>query len=126
MNRYNCAYTKEIINIIDEIMEGWLIMKYFLVEGSFKNPLTVKDAQLEEAINEHLTFLEEGFNEGWILVSGPKVNIGGGIIIIKRMSLREVENYLAKDPLKILGVQEYRIVEFKLHECQDLLKKWFE
>jgi uncharacterized protein YciI len=97
-------------------------MKYFFVDGTFKEPISIGENELQKAIEEHLALLQKGFEEGFILVSGPKVNIGGGIIIIKGQSLVDIENYLSKDPLKILGVQEYKIVEFKLHDCQPMLK----
>ncbi|HEY8891706.1 MAG TPA: YciI family protein [Clostridium sp.] len=101
-------------------------MKYFIVEGTFKENMSIKENELQKAIEEHLAFLQKGFDEGFILVSGPKVNVGGGIIIIKGQSLVDIENYLSKDPLKTLGIQEYKIVEFKLHDCQAMLKGWFD
>lgn len=107
-------------------MKGRLIMKYFFVDGTFKESISIGENELQKAIEEHLALLQKGFDEGFILVSGPKVNIGGGVIIIKGQSLVDIENYLSKDPLKILGVQEYKIVEFKLHDCQPMLKGWFE
>ena len=107
-------------------MEGRLIMKYFFVDGTFNEPMSIGENELQKAIEEHLALLQKGFEEGFILVSGPKVNTGGGVIIIKGQSLLDIENYFAKDPLKILGIQAYNIVEFKLHDCQAVLKGWFD
>lgn len=107
-------------------MKGRLIMKYFVVEGTFKESISIGENELQKAIEGHLALLQKGFEEGFILVSGPKVNVGGGIIIIKGQSLVDIENYFVKDPLKTLGVQDYRIVEFKVHDCQPMLKGWFE
>ena len=101
-------------------------MKYYVVEGTFINDIPVSENELQKAIEKHLTFLQKGFDDGTILVSGPKVDVGGGIIIIKGRSLEEVEAYLAEDPLEILGIQEYRIQEFKLHDCQPFLREWFD
>ncbi|MPN50642.1 hypothetical protein SDC9_198274 [bioreactor metagenome] len=100
-------------------------MKYFIVEGTFKETLPVGKDELQKAIREHLAFLQKGLDEGNILVSGPKVDVGGGIIIMKGESQEEIETYLSKDPLKILRIQEYRILEFKVHDCQPMLKEWF-
>jgi len=72
-----------------------------------------------------LNHLQKGFDEGRILVSGPKIHTGGGIIFVEANSLDEVENYLSIDPLKVSNIQEYCIVEFKLHEYQPIVKGWF-
>jgi len=99
-------------------------MNFFVIEGTFNNPIPVDEVTLDKAIKDHLNHLKKGFDEGWILASGPKTNTGGGIIIMKANSLEEVENYLSIDPLKISNIQEYHIVEFKLHECQPMVKEW--
>ena len=100
-------------------------MKYFVVDGTFKEDHGVENIELKKIIDEHLKYLEQGFHDGFILVSGPKEGLGGGIIIFKSNSRQEIEDYLSKDPLKTAGIQEYRIVEFKLHKCQNIAKEWF-
>jgi uncharacterized protein YciI len=107
-------------------MKGRLIMKYFIVEGTFKESMSIGKNEFQKVIGEHHAFLQKGLDEGFILASGPKVNVGGGVIIIKGQSLVDIENYLSEDPLKISGIQEYKIVEFKLHDCQTMLKEWFD
>ena len=101
-------------------------MKYYVVEGTFINDMPVSNDELQKAIEKHIAFLQKGFDDGTILVSGPKVGVGGGIIMMKARSLEEVKTYLSEDPLDILGIQEYRIIEFKLHDCQPFLKEWFD
>ena len=98
-------------------------MKYFMLEGTFKNPIPVEKAEFEKLIKEHLSFLQKGFEQGWILVSGPKANRNGGIIIVKGTSLEEIEKYFSADPFA--DVQEYHIVEFELHDCQEMVRNWF-
>jgi uncharacterized protein YciI len=101
-------------------------MKYFMVESSFNDPLPVDEPELKKSIKEHVDYLQKGFDEGWILVSGPKASAGGGMILLKGTSLNEIEEFFSKDPMKISGIQEYKIIEFKLHECQNILKDWFK
>ena len=101
------------------------MMKYFMIESTFYNPLTVSEAELQGFIKAHVDYLAQGFNDGRILVSGPKMAGGGGVILMKGSSLQEIESYFAKDPMKIAGIQEYKIIEFKLHNCQMILKEWF-
>jgi uncharacterized protein YciI len=100
-------------------------MKYFMVESTFKKPLPVLKSELERLIKEHTDYLQEGFDEGWILVSGPKATSDGGIIVLRGSSIEAIENYFQKDPMKVAGVQEYRIIEFKLHDSQPELALWF-
>ncbi len=97
-------------------------MKYYVLEGTFVKNLTDK-SELQKAIDEHLEYLKNGFNDGSILVSGPKIETGGGIIVVK---CKDIDKFCSDDPLVKAGVQEYRIIEFKLHDCQRYLKDWFE
>ena len=100
-------------------------MKYFVIEGSFKDPVPADDATLQKGIEDHLKYLQKGFDNGSILFSGPKAGTGGGGIVMKAQTQDEVEAYLAADPLKRSGIQDYRIIAFHLHRCQPALDKWF-
>lgn len=101
-------------------------MKFFIIEGKFNTPILVDKVTLEKALNDHFKHLQKGFDDGRVLASGPKTETRGGVIIMKANSLDEVENYFSIDPLKVSNIQEYSIVEFKLHECQPIVKEWFE
>jgi uncharacterized protein YciI len=104
---------------------GEVLMRYFVMESIFEN--AVNEAVLCEIISGHHAFLNKGFEEGRILFSGPKAVAGtGGFAVLKGDSLEEVTNYFSKDPLKTAGVATYRFTEFKLYECQPMLKGWFE
>ena len=96
-------------------------MKYYVLEGTFAENLPEKD-ELKKAIDAHLAYLESGFGNGSILVSGPKTGIGGGIIVVK---CDDIEKFCRDDPLVREGIQKYRVTEFKLYNCQDYLKPWF-
>lgn len=100
-------------------------MNFFVIEGTFNNPIPVDKVTLDKALKDHLNYIRKGFDEGWILVSGSKIHAVGGIAFMKANSLDEVENYLSTDPLKVLNITEYSVVEFKPHECQPIVKEWF-
>ena len=100
-------------------------MKYFMIESTFRQPVPVSAVELQRLVEEHRRYLARGFTEGWILVSGPKAGSGGGVCLMKMSSLEEVQAYFAGDPMKVAGVQDYRIIEFKLHDCQPAVKEWF-
>ena len=97
-------------------------MKFYALEGTFSNRLP-EESVLQKAIAAHLDYLKIGFATGYVLVSGPKVGAGGGIIIVKT---DDIEKFCNDDPLVQAGIQEYRITEFTLHDCQDFLKNWFK
>lgn len=96
-------------------------MKYYMLEGSFVKNLPEQN-ELQRAIAAHLEYLKIGFNDGSILLSGPKAEAGGGVIVVK---CEDIQRFCDNDPLVKAGIQEYRITEFKLHDCQDYLKCWF-
>lgn len=97
-------------------------MKYYMMEGSFVEKLPEQKV-LQKAIDAHLEYLQIGFNDGSILLSGPKAGAYGGIIIVK---CDDIAKFANNDPLVKAGIQEYRITEFNLHNCQDYLKTWFQ
>ncbi|GET22632.1 YciI family protein [Prolixibacter denitrificans] len=100
-------------------------MLYFMIEGTFYDPLPVEPDELQKLIKGHLTYLQKGFNEGWILFSGPKAHSGGGVILMKAESRKEVDDFLEEDPFQKAGIQEYHVVEFRFHDGQEGVKSWF-
>lgn len=100
-------------------------MKYYVITGTFNKGISAEKAVIEEKIREHLQYLEKGFQEGWLLFSGPKVGSGGGVIVMKAESEEIVQSFLTNDPLKLADIQEYTILEFKMHKCQTALDGWF-
>jgi len=100
-------------------------MRYFAVESTFRQPVPVGAEELQRLIREHHHYLARGFAEGWILLSGPKAAGSGGVIVMKADTPAEVEEYLAADPMKVAGVQDYHPNEFKLHDCQPAVRPWF-
>ena len=97
-------------------------LKYYVLEGTFVENLP-EQRVLKKAINDHLDYLDEGFKDGLVLVSGPKIEVGGGIIIVK---CEDINKFCNEDPLVKAGIQQYRMTEFKLHKCQEYLDMWFK
>ena len=64
-------------------------MKYYILDGTFVKNLPDK-SELQKAIDEHLEYLKIGFNDGSILVSGPKIETGGGIIVVKCEDINKI------------------------------------
>jgi len=98
-------------------------MKYFIVEGILKN----SDSINENILKEHIEYSSQNaVDVGLILVSGIKGDESGGISIMKFESFEKVEEYLSKDPLKLAGIQEYRVIELTPHYIQSSASEWFK
>ena len=100
-------------------------MKYFIITSSPAPGVSDDQATDEAIITAHLQHIQRGFDEGWILFSGPKAQTSGGVLIMKAESESAVEAFFATDPLQVAGILKNEWVEFKLHDCQDAIKHWF-
>jgi uncharacterized protein YciI len=85
---------------------------------------TVSFEQLQPALPEHRTFLNAGYELGWVLYSGPQEPKTGGIIVARATSLDDLRTYLAEDPLQKQGLAVYRIVEFTPVRWQSFMQQW--
>ncbi len=96
-------------------------MKYFIVEG------IIQDAEKmnEEIMKEHMSYTQKAMDEGMILMSGLKIDMSGGIFIIKSESIEKIETYLSNEPFKTHGIQDYRLIEFNSHYFNQSLGEWF-
>ena len=97
-------------------------MKYFVIEGTINKSVPID----ENIMNEHIAYSTTAVDAGLILVSGLKSDESGGLSIMKAESLEKVEAYLSADPLKISGIQEYRVMELTPHYVQPIANEWFE
>lgn len=96
-------------------------MKYFIVEGMIKNQNPVD----ENTMKEHMAYSQKAMDEGLILMSGLKSNMSGGVFIMKAESIEKVEDYLSQEPLKLSGIQDYRVIEFAPHYFNQSPSEWF-
>jgi uncharacterized protein YciI len=76
-------------------------------------------------ITAHQPDLARSFTEGGILASGPEAGSGGCAIVMPMASLEAVEAYLAADPMRVAGVQNYRPVGLRLHDGQPAVRERF-
>ncbi|MBE0600877.1 MAG: hypothetical protein IH607_03755 [Firmicutes bacterium] len=97
-------------------------MQFYVLEGIFRTRLP-ENTSLEPVIDAHLAYLSAGFQDGSILFSGPRSDgKGGGVIAIKS---NDIQAFCQNDPLVQAGIQEYRITEFDLYNCQESIRSWF-
>jgi uncharacterized protein YciI len=101
-------------------------MKYFIVEGILVDPCPADKETFETSLREHLVHLDKAFEDGSILVTGPKAAGGGGFFLMKAESPAAVNSFLDKDPMKLAGVQDYIVNEFTVHKNHPQACRWFE
>lgn len=80
----------------------------FVVTLSYIRPLHEADAHMDA----HKAFLEEQYESGTFLMSGPKEPRTGGVILARAASLEELQHILARDPFQIHGIAAFEIVQF--------------
>lgn len=100
-------------------------MQFFIIEGILVEPCPLNKGELENSIKRHIDYLDKGFDNGTILVSGPKPQGGGGYIIMKAESEDDIFDYLENDPMKMLGVQNYIVNELNIHKTLPFAGDWF-
>ena len=87
----------------------WTMKTLFVVELTYKVPLT----QIDAAMTEHVRFLKKQYAAGHFLVSGRKIPRDGGIILAVGESREQIEAIMREDPFCASGLADTRIVQFR-------------
>jgi uncharacterized protein YciI len=98
-------------------------MKHFLLEGQHLVPF---EQRAPELIAAHRRFLQQGYDNGRFLLSGPHVPPTGGILVARAESLEALTEFLADEPFCKAKVMRFsRITEFEPVQHQPILNDWF-
>ena len=95
-------------------------MKHFLVEIHYLVPAE----QLADTVVEHRAFLQTGYDQGILLLSGPQIPRTGGIVIARASSLEALQLFFSNDPYQVKELASYRWVEFQPVKHQLFLSDW--
>jgi len=95
-------------------------LKHFMVEIAYTVPVDV----LIELLPKHRTFLQTGYDQGILLMSGPQEPRTGGIIIARAESMAALKDFFKNYPYQINHVATYRFVEFVPVKHQPWLSQW--
>lgn len=99
-------------------------MKHFLLEGEHLVPFDQRDPGL---IAAHRAFLQQGYDRGDFLFSGPTIPPQGGFLVARADSLARLQEMLAEEPYVKAKVMRFRkITEFDPVQHQPILKAWFK
>jgi uncharacterized protein YciI len=95
-------------------------MRQFLIFIRYTAPIS--DIELHTA--SHRAFLQEGYDSGMLLMSGPLVPRTGGVLIARADSPEQVMAFLARDPFTLAGVVSHELIEFKPVKSQAFVADW--
>ena len=95
-------------------------MKHFVVEINY----TIPAEQLGDITNQHRAFLQGGYDQGWLLCSGPRAPRTGGIVVARAPSLEELQGFFKNDPYNLKGMATYNFIEFQPVKYNSLLEGW--
>ncbi|MFF9641444.1 YciI family protein [Kitasatospora aureofaciens] len=68
--------------------------------------------RIDEALPQHVQWLNGHYAAGTFLASGRKVPRDGGVILAVGQDRAQIEELVATDPFVRLGLTEYRVTEF--------------
>jgi len=83
-------------------------MKHFLILITYRVDLTVIDSLLAQ----HREFLQTGYDNKMLLMSGPQNPRTGGVVIAKANSLEEIKTFFQNDPYYKNDAADYEFREF--------------
>ncbi|MFD5468393.1 YciI family protein [Kitasatospora sp. NPDC127059] len=80
----------------------------FVLELTYTAPME----RIDEALAEHVRWLDGHYAAGTFLASGRKVPRDGGVILAAGQDRAAIEALVATDPFVRRGLTEYRVTEF--------------
>ena len=95
-------------------------MKHFIIEITYKVPYE----ELLSVQPAHRNFLDEGYEKGMLLFSGPQNPKVGGMVVARANTLEEIQEYFSRDPYHTEGVATHRFVEFTPVKNNPMVKNW--
>jgi len=95
-------------------------MRHFVVSLDFKIPFE----QFGDAIQRHRAFLQQGYDQGTLLMSGPREPRTGGIVLARSESMDALQAFFDQDPYRMEGLAEHAFQEFLPVKHQAFLGTW--
>jgi uncharacterized protein YciI len=79
----------------------------YVISLSYKVPMDIVDYHLAD----HVSWLQEAFDEGVFIAAGRKIPRTGGLLL-STTDRDSLDASLAKDPFYVHGVAEFEVMEF--------------
>ncbi|SFA90644.1 Uncharacterized conserved protein YciI, contains a putative active-site phosphohistidine [Acetitomaculum ruminis DSM 5522] len=97
-------------------------MNHYILIGTFKGTPN-QFPEFSEAMEAQHAYLKSYKKKGMLLLSGPKTQGGGGVILI-RLDDEDIQHFIDNDPLVKAGIQEYQITSFEVFDILEYAKEW--
>ena len=91
----------------------------FIIDLHYIAPLE----KLDEAMKDHVAFLDSHYQAGHFIASGRKVPRTGGVIIARGGSKEEVQECMLNDPFCKLGLSSFTVTEFLASKADPAFNK---
>jgi uncharacterized protein YciI len=82
--------------------------------------------QIDALLATHRQWLDQYYQQGLFLCSGPRNPRTGGVIIAANTSRDELSQIVQNDPFAQAGIAEYEIAEFKAVKVSPQLRDYQE
>lgn len=92
----------------------------FIILLTYKKPLEIVDQYLPE----HRAFLEGGYQQGYLIASGPQNPRTGGVILSNLKDRRLLDAFIKQDPFQVYEVADYQVIEFDPVKFHDNFKSF--
>lgn len=97
-------------------------MQYFLIEIEY----LVGTDKLDEFVSAHRAFLQTGYDQNVLLISGPKVPRTGAFLVARGENREELQAFFANDPYQLNHLAKYHFQEFNPVKFNPMVKDWIE
>lgn len=95
-------------------------MKYYLAEIQYLVPTD----QLDPIVSLHRAFLQTGYEQEVLLISGPKVPRTGAFLVVRSEDIESLQAFFANDPYLQNKLVKYTFQEFNPVLFQSRIKDW--
>lgn len=95
-------------------------MKHFIVKVHYDAPIE----KIDKVLQDHRAFLQQGYDSGMLLMSGPMNPREAGIAICRAPDQKVLESFFALDPYNLQGLVHYEFIEFNPVKYQAFIRDW--
>lgn len=96
-------------------------MRHFLVEATYAAPFE----QVRQAIPRHRAWLQQGYDRGLFLCSGPKAPPTGGYLLARADCVEALKAMFKDEPFNQEGLATFTFTEFDPVKRQPWTEAWF-
>ena len=96
------------------------MMQTFIINLQFTQPFDT----FGDVVPAHRAFLQAGYDQGLLLMSGPKQDKTGGIIVARAESEPRLRELMNQDPYLIHGLAHHEFIPFSAAKRAPLIEEW--